>query len=52
MRLGWRMERDLLALKLFYLMALTGIDGRRGGAQKSIKTEKGRDKIITITSSP
>lgn len=37
MRLGWRMERDLLALKLFYLMALTGIDGRRGEGTKEHK---------------
>lgn len=33
-----------MALKLFHLMALRGIDGRREGAQKSIKNEKGEIK--------
>lgn len=37
---GW----DLLALKLFHLMVLRGIDGRKEGAQKSIKSEKGEIK--------
>ena len=41
---GWRMERDFLALKLFHLMVLRGIDGRKEGTQKSIKTEKGEIK--------
>lgn len=47
----WEFERekeksawDLLALKLFHLMVLRGIDGRREGAQKSIKSEKGEIK--------
>jgi len=34
-RLGWRMERDLLALKLFYLMVLRGIDGRKEGHKRA-----------------
>lgn len=33
-----------MALKLFHLMVLRGIDGRREGAQKSIKSEKGEIK--------
>lgn len=48
----WEFERekeeksawDLLALKLFHLMALRGIDGGREGAQRSIKSEKGEIK--------
>lgn len=33
-----------LALKLFYLMVLRGTDGHEEGAQKRIKSEKGKIK--------